>query len=137
MDTVKIGGLYRHFKGEEIVVLDKVTHIETGEELVIYMHNEKKWARPIGMFFENVLVDGKCKPRYEYLGQFSNRLQEKLAREMKKLNLSIYDTAGNLKKSDLMFEEIIETSVRRHEACFPGLREQIKASEKLTIIEEE
>lgn len=115
MDTVKIGGLYRHFKGEEIVVLDKVTHTETGEELVTYMHDEKKWARPIEMFFENVLVDGECKPRFEYLGQFQRLLHEKIAKDMEGLGLSIYDTAGNLKSTKQIFAEIKENILRFEE----------------------
>lgn len=49
----KIGGLYRHFKGNTYVVIGEGTHTETDEDLVIYMSTKldgKIWCRPKEMF---------------------------------------------------------------------------------------
>lgn len=36
------------------MVLGVATHTETKEELVVYMHNDKIWARPLDMFLSEV-----------------------------------------------------------------------------------
>lgn len=50
----KSGQAYRHFKGNIIMVLGVATHTETKEDLVVYMHNDKIWARPLDMFLSEV-----------------------------------------------------------------------------------
>lgn len=67
---IHIGGTYRHYKGNQYEVLHVVKHSETEEELVVYqdvLHPEKIWARPLAMFEEEVLVDGKSMPRFTEL----------------------------------------------------------------------
>jgi hypothetical protein len=62
-------GLYRHYKGNEYQVIDTVRHSETEEALVLYraLYGEKGlWVRPLEMFLESVLVDGKPQPRFAY-----------------------------------------------------------------------
>jgi len=67
--TVKLGK-YRHFKGNEYGVIGIAKHSETKEELVVYKaHDNQLWARPLGMFEENVVVDGVKKPRFEFIGK--------------------------------------------------------------------
>lgn len=64
-------GLYKHYKGGEYELLDVAIHSETHEEMVIYrpLYGEGKlWVRPLKMFFENVVVNGIEKPRFEYQG---------------------------------------------------------------------
>ncbi len=64
-------GLYKHYKGGEYELLDVAIHSETHEEMVIYrpLYGEGKlWVRPLKMFFENVVVNGIEKPRFEYKG---------------------------------------------------------------------
>jgi len=51
---VKVNGKYRHFKGFEIEVVAIAYHSETLEELVIYNHDNKTWARPIDLFLSEV-----------------------------------------------------------------------------------
>ncbi len=60
-------GKYRHYKGGEYEVLGVARHSETEEELVVYrpLYGEGGlWVRPLGMFTENVEVDGVSKPRF-------------------------------------------------------------------------
>ena len=51
------GGRYQHFKGMEYVVLNIVTHSETGELMVLYCTNygdRKYYVRPYDMFISKV-----------------------------------------------------------------------------------
>lgn len=64
-------GKYRHYKGMEYEVIDVARHTETEEWLVIYraLYGEHGlWARPYSMFTEQVEIDGKCQPRFTYIG---------------------------------------------------------------------
>lgn len=64
-------GKYRHYKGKEYEVLGVAKHSETEEELVVYKALYKDgglWVRPLGMFLEEVEVNGKKVLRFEYIG---------------------------------------------------------------------
>ncbi|PQO44779.1 DUF1653 domain-containing protein [Blastopirellula marina] len=64
-------GRYRHYKGQEYLVLGVARHSETEEELVVYRqdYGEKGlWVRPLAMFQETVVVEGKEIPRFAYIG---------------------------------------------------------------------
>ena len=66
--TLKIGKKYRHFKGNEYLVMHIAKHSETLEELVVYqaLYGEMGvWVRPLEMFLEQVEVDGKMVNRFE------------------------------------------------------------------------
>lgn len=57
MNSLKINGVYKHFKGDYYIVLDVAEHTETGEKLVIYraLYGENKlYARPYDMFLSKV-----------------------------------------------------------------------------------
>lgn len=61
-------GLYRHYKGNNYEVIGVAKHSETLEELVVYRHLDDDgglWVRPLVMFEETVIVDGKIVPRFE------------------------------------------------------------------------
>ncbi len=63
-------GLYRHFKGRNYEVLGVATHSETAEQLVVYRpcHGKRDlWVRPLAMFLEAVIVDGRAQPRFTAL----------------------------------------------------------------------
>lgn len=65
-------GKYRHYKGNEYEVIGVAKHSETLEELVVYRAIYKKhdlWVRPLKMFTEEVEIDGKKIPRFEYIGE--------------------------------------------------------------------
>lgn len=71
MDTVK-PGRYRHFKGKDYRVILIARNSETEEEMVVYqaLYGEfGYWVRPLSMWNETVLVDGKTVPRFSYLGE--------------------------------------------------------------------
>ncbi|HEY1046189.1 MAG TPA: DUF1653 domain-containing protein [Bacteroidia bacterium] len=61
-------GKYKHYKGKEYEVLGEVRHSETLETLVLYKQlygTGSLWVRPIKMFSESVIVEGKSVPRFE------------------------------------------------------------------------
>ncbi len=61
-------GVYRHFKGKEYELLGAAKHSETLEDLAVYMalYGEREmWVRPLNMFLEKVMVNGKEVPRFE------------------------------------------------------------------------
>jgi hypothetical protein len=72
-DAIRLGK-YRHYKNKEYEVIGIARHSETLEELVVYRalyENEvsKLWVRPLAMFLEEIEVDGKKMPRFEYIGE--------------------------------------------------------------------
>lgn len=65
-------GRYRHYKGNEYEVTGIARHSETEEEMVVYriLYGDRSlWVRPLGMFMENVQVNGRMVPRFEYIGE--------------------------------------------------------------------
>lgn len=63
-------GLYRHYKGNEYLVLDVAQHSETQEYLVVYRclyGDHSLWVRPYDMFLETVIVDDKEVPRFAFV----------------------------------------------------------------------
>jgi hypothetical protein len=64
-------GRYRHYKGNDYIVLGVARHSETEETLVVYRQDygdRGLWVRPKGMFLETVDIDGRTVPRFEYVG---------------------------------------------------------------------
>jgi hypothetical protein len=60
-------GAYRHYKGNLYEVLGVARHSETEEEVVVYRAlygDGGLWVRPLAMFEETVLVDGRQVPRF-------------------------------------------------------------------------
>lgn len=67
-------GIYIHFKGKRYEVLGVAVHTETLEPMVIYKALYKGdfvegtlWVRPLVMFKEDVLVNGKLVPRFQWV----------------------------------------------------------------------
>jgi hypothetical protein len=63
-------GKYKHYKGKEYEVLGVAKHSETLEETVVYKAlygNHDLWVRPLKMFMEDVEIDGKKIPRFEFI----------------------------------------------------------------------
>ncbi len=65
-------GKYRHYKGKDYEVIGVGKMEATLEDVVIYrplyISEYSLWVRPLNVFTENVEVDGKVMPRFEYIG---------------------------------------------------------------------
>ncbi len=64
-------GRYRHYKGNEYEVIGVGRHSETLEEMVIYKAlygNGEIWVRPLGMWDDIIIVNGKTVKRFEFIG---------------------------------------------------------------------
>jgi hypothetical protein len=62
-------GTYRHYKGKLYELIGTARHSETLEDFVVYKalyqtEGENLWIRPLKMFCEVVLVEGKPVPRF-------------------------------------------------------------------------
>jgi hypothetical protein len=60
-------GTYRHYKGNLYEVLGIARHSETDDQLVVYRAlygDAGLWVRPLAMFQETVIVDGRDVPRF-------------------------------------------------------------------------
>ena len=66
---ITIGGIYQHYKGGIYRVIGVANHSETLEKLVIYksLENDSLWARPLVMWNEEVVKDGKKYLRFTYI----------------------------------------------------------------------
>jgi len=57
MRELKINGIYKHFKGDNYLVIDVVRYSETSEKCVLYRAlygNGELWVRPIDSFLSEV-----------------------------------------------------------------------------------
>jgi hypothetical protein len=68
---VEVGAKYRHFKGNDYLVLNIAKHSETLEDYVVYqaLYGDKGiWVRPMSMFEEMVEVNGMPVSRFKRVG---------------------------------------------------------------------
>ena len=66
-------GIYKHYKNNYYKVIGTGTHTETHEVMVYYqaLYGEYGfWLRPISMFTENVIIDGRLQPRFEFVSAY-------------------------------------------------------------------
>lgn len=57
MREIKINRIYKHFKGDNYLVVDVATHSETKEKYVVYRKlygDGSLWIRPLDMFLSEV-----------------------------------------------------------------------------------
>lgn len=66
-------GKYRHYKGKDYEVVGIAKFEATLEDVVVYRplypSEHSLWVRPLNVFTENVEIDGKVRPRFEYIGE--------------------------------------------------------------------
>lgn len=63
---------YKHFKGGIYRVYGIAKHSEDLSEQVIYGNPEKEndlWVRPLSMFEETVIHEGKEQPRFQFISE--------------------------------------------------------------------
>lgn len=62
--------IYEQYKGMRYLVIQVALHSETLEEMVFYqaLYGDKAfWVRPVSIFVEPVIVDGKAILRFRYV----------------------------------------------------------------------
>lgn len=69
-------GIYRHYKGKEYRLIGIAKHSETLEDVVVYealYENtlSRLWVRPLSMFTEVIVFEGKEVPRFKFLREAS------------------------------------------------------------------
>lgn len=70
MEEAVIGGIYRHYKGNNYKLLAVATHSETLEKMAVYqaLYGERGiWVRPLAMFTETIEKDGQSLKRFELI----------------------------------------------------------------------
>ena len=70
MKELVIGGIYKHYKGNEYKVKGVAKHSETCEEMVVYQAlygDFGLWVRPKAMFLETIEKDGKKIERFKFI----------------------------------------------------------------------
>ena len=68
---IRVGSIYRHYKGGRYIIIGIGMHTETSEEMVIYSpinDKNKIWIRPLKMWNEIVDEENNIK-RFEIDGQ--------------------------------------------------------------------
>lgn len=63
-------GIYRHFKGNEYLLIDVAKHSETQEAMVVYRPlygDPALWVRPMSMWTEHVDRDDYKGPRFKFI----------------------------------------------------------------------
>jgi hypothetical protein len=63
-------GKYQHFKGSYYQVLHLARHSETEEYLIVYHPFDSPddiWVRPLAMFNETIIRDGKSIQRFKHI----------------------------------------------------------------------
>lgn len=71
MREVKVGEVYRHFKGNIYRVIAIAKDCEDLKDIVVYQNVEKgdTWTRPLDNFTEKVTRDGKTFNRFDKVDQ--------------------------------------------------------------------
>ncbi len=68
--SIKIEQIYKHYKGFSYQILNIAKHSETLEDMVVYkaLYGEGLvWVRPLSMFEEEIIKDGKKIKRFELI----------------------------------------------------------------------
>jgi hypothetical protein len=71
LSTIPLG-LYRHYKGKDYSVVGFARHSETKETMVLYVPlygDGGYWVRPLAMFTETVMHEGRELPRFRLVDE--------------------------------------------------------------------
>ena len=74
------GAIFRHYKNKDYLIIGLARHTESFEELVVYralykykgepgskINDYQVWTRPKNMFLEEVEIEGKKVPRFQFV----------------------------------------------------------------------
>jgi hypothetical protein len=72
---IKVGSKYRHYKGQEYLIIGIARHSDTLEEFIVYqgIYDSKEfgqqplWVRPKSIFEEIIEINGEKIPRFKHL----------------------------------------------------------------------
>ncbi|MGL5830710.1 MAG: DUF1653 domain-containing protein [Candidatus Altimarinota bacterium] len=72
---IKVGSKYRHYKGQEYLIIGLARHSDTLEEFVVYQGlydsqefgQQPLWIRPKNIFEETVEINGEKIPRFTHI----------------------------------------------------------------------
>lgn len=67
-EFIRIGAKYKHFKGNEYLVIHIAKNTETMDDMVVYQAlygNKDIWVRPLSMFLDYVDIEGKLIRRFQ------------------------------------------------------------------------
>lgn len=69
-EKIDIGSKWQHFKGDVMEVKNIAKNSENLEEMIIYMHRDELWARPISSFLSDEDIskreDNKTGQKYRF-----------------------------------------------------------------------
>jgi len=75
MEPIHKNHIYRHYKGNDYLLVDVALHTETREKLAIYTPlyecDIHLFARPLAMFLESVTIDTLTQPRFKHIGPYA------------------------------------------------------------------
>lgn len=78
-------GVYRHYKGNEYLLLMEAKDSSSQESMVVYQDYQdetKIWTRSKKEFLSDVEIDGETKPRFEFIGEENNSWEAKYRRAL-------------------------------------------------------
>jgi len=85
MDKIE-PGLYRHFKGNNYLIISTVFDTENDASFVLYTAESKKeyklWIRPLEYFFNNVETSNKVEKRFTYIRKLKEEEKQLLRRRL-------------------------------------------------------
>ena len=67
MKEIKIGRVYKHYKGNRYLITNIGKHTETGQEFVVYKAlygDNLTWIRPVELFTDQTDYEGKNLDRF-------------------------------------------------------------------------
>lgn len=109
---------FRHYKNKPYRYLGIVHHSETLEELALYetLYENKTgrlWVRPKEMFFENVQIEGKSRPRFEPI-EFQIKSLNQVDTETWKQLKALYEASFKLSMNEQKYLSKLEANKEVH-----------------------
>jgi len=79
-------GLYKHFKGNNYLIISTVVHTENEAPLVLYTAESNKenklWTRPLELFFSEIETSDGLKTRFSFLRNLNENEKRLIKRRL-------------------------------------------------------